>query len=181
MNKPPLIAKTNRGSPPRGAFDYLLKDMKDEAPRGWTPLPPPEHGGGGGPRRVRVEIEIIQSQQQPPAKSRGWSVLWWLVLAAILLAMAGCTTYEGPLATAYGVNLHAQQLAAQRDAAAWAAYNEDQKTKEVRDRVEAARADAQAQATAKRIGYVNYSFGLNGRTVYCARWISNGTLFTECD
>jgi hypothetical protein len=55
MNKRPLIAKTNHGQPPRGAFDYLLKDKEDKAPRGWTPRPPPEHGGRR-PRRARAEI-----------------------------------------------------------------------------------------------------------------------------
>jgi hypothetical protein len=71
--------------PPRGSFDYLLKDLNDIKPVVRNdPPPPPERGGGPG--KVRIEIEINQRQAPPP--QRRSSLLSVLIFLGIVLALA---------------------------------------------------------------------------------------------
>jgi hypothetical protein len=78
-------------TPPRGAFDYLLRDVDKtiwrDADLGDAPPAPPERGGGGP--RVRVEIEIVQ---RPPAPRREWAinkVLFWVVAIMLIAGLLG--------------------------------------------------------------------------------------------
>jgi hypothetical protein len=68
--------------PPRGSFDYLLDGnaYHDEPPQ-----PPRKED----PRRVKIEIEIIERQQGRKAERRQdrRSALWWIVGAMIGVAL----------------------------------------------------------------------------------------------
>lgn len=70
--------------PPPGAFDYLL----DGAPRLEQPLPPPPERGRG-PRRVPIDVEILE-RRSPPRERRSpiARLLWWWLLFFLLLALA---------------------------------------------------------------------------------------------
>jgi len=75
--------------PRRGEFDYLLKEIRDETARQAPPHPPEERGGGG----PRVHIEIVVPPLAQPIRRNGYrfgTITGWIILLAIVLAMAGC-------------------------------------------------------------------------------------------
>ena len=74
--------------PPRGSFDYLIEPVI----RAPVPPPlPPEHGGRH-PQRIRIEIEITDRRLPPRPQGRFGTITLILLLIAVLMALAGCTS-----------------------------------------------------------------------------------------
>ena len=74
--------------PQRGSFDYLIEPVI----RAPVPPPlPPEHGGRH-PQRIRIEIEITDRRLPPRPQGRFGTITLILLLIAVLMALAGCTS-----------------------------------------------------------------------------------------
>lgn len=107
----------SRSTPKPGSFDYLLDPIRDQL-HGLLPPPRGGNGGGGGP--IRIEIEIVDRRgQKQPRRTPPLVRFAQIVTAGILVGwlLAGCTAYQGPLASAYGIQRHDAQMAAQPAAA----------------------------------------------------------------
>jgi hypothetical protein len=77
-------------TPPRGAFDYLLRaPNQDEGPQA-PPPPPPERGP---PPRVHIVIDIVEQRAQAKRGYRIGTISMALIGAAILASLVGgCTS-----------------------------------------------------------------------------------------
>ena len=80
-------------TPPRGAFDYLLRaPNQDEGPQA-PPPPPPERGP---PPRVHIVIDIVEQRAQAKRGYRIGTISMALIGAAILASLVGgCTSAPG--------------------------------------------------------------------------------------
>jgi hypothetical protein len=83
--------------PPRGSFDYMLRDVDKQVWRdaGLGDMPPTSTGGGGP--RVRVEIEIVDQRTRVVAERKArkharalfWAIVFGLLWGFILLMPKG--------------------------------------------------------------------------------------------
>jgi hypothetical protein len=125
------------------------------------PPTPPERSDRGGPHRVHVVIEIIdQRPRQQPRGYRFGTLTLWVLVIALLAALAGCT-------------------AAQAQPTSWQSYQQGF----TRQYQGTDAAGGQWTGTSYRQGFTTYfdGYGPHGEQQHCRSYELSGTVHTECD
>jgi hypothetical protein len=117
------------------------------------PLEPPERGGG--PRRIRIEIEIIDRRALKPPPNNFWAAPLWLLLFLLLAALAHAqpTSWES-----HRDGFMTRYQGTDRDGRSWS-------------------------GTSYKQGFTTYSdfAGPDGQMQRCRSWKQGWQTFTECD